>query len=267
MHEAVYGGSLTGNEAVDGKSLLLKVLAGVLMAFLALEMAFYLVVVPSGADVRVEVRGARSVGMDELCALAGITGTEKWLRFNTAQAASKLAACPLFESVTVQKRFPDKVLFTVVERVPVALTYGTRDGRTVPVEIDRNGVAFRIGAVSEESSNLPLLTGPRFDNPVAGQRLNPALKPLLAQIEALEQDRPVLLSSLSEIKVVEKPYGGYDLMLYPVHAPVRVLTDKALNEDAIQYMMLVLDVIGDLSLDIDEIDIRAGTVAYKVKGA
>ena len=89
----------------------------------------------------------------------------------------------------------------------------------------------------------------------------------MAQIEQLERTTPVLLGSLSEIKVEEKLYGGYDLVLYPVHTPVRVRTDKALNEDAIQYMMLVLDVIGDLSLDIDEIDIRAGTVAYKVKGA
>jgi hypothetical protein len=31
-------------------------------------------------------------------------------------------------------------------------------------------------------------------------------------------------------------------------------------------MMLVLDVVKDLSLNIDEIDIRAGTVAYHVKG-
>lgn len=46
---------------------------------------------------------------------------------------------------------------------------------------------------------------------------------------------------------------------------VRVKTDRSLNEDALQYMMLVLDVVQDLELDVAEIDIRAGTVAYKIR--
>lgn len=266
MAEAVFGERSTGHVLVDWKTILLKMLVALLGIFLALEILFYLVLVPANTDIRVEIRGAESVGMDELCALAGITGSEKWLRFDTALAASRLAANPLFETVTVSKKFPDTVIFSVTERQAVALSYGVREGRTVPIEIDRNGVAFRVGGLAS-TSNLPLITGPKFDNPVAGQRLNPALKSLLGQIEQLRLNEPQLLASLSEIKVEEKPYGGYDLILYPVHTPVRVRTDKALNEDAIQYMMLVLDVIGGLNLDIDEIDIRAGTVAYKVKGA
>jgi len=266
MSEAIFGGRSATNDFIDWKSVFLKMLVGLLAIFLALEVAFYLVLVPANADIRVEIRGTETVGMDELCSLAGITGNEKWLRFNTALAASRLAANPLFESVTVSKQFPDTVVVSVTERHAVAFSYGTKDGRTVPVEIDRNGIAFRV-ASNVMGTELPLITGPQFDNPVAGQRLNPALKPLLAQIEALERDKPLLLSALSEIKIEEKPFGGYDLVLYPVHTPVRVKTDKALNEDAIQYMMLVLDVIGGLQLDIDEIDIRAGTVAYKVKGA
>jgi hypothetical protein len=31
-------------------------------------------------------------------------------------------------------------------------------------------------------------------------------------------------------------------------------------------MMLVLDVVDDMKLNIDEIDIRAGTVAYRERG-
>lgn len=266
MSEAIFGGHLAENSPVDLKTVFLKVIVGILALFLVLEIAFYLVYVPASSEVRLELRGAHSLGLDELCAIAGVTGTEKWFRFDTALTASRLAANPLFESVSVSRKFPDTIVVSVVEREAIAVSYGTKDGRTVPIEIDRNGVAFRIGSVPA-ASDLPLITGPQFDNPVAGQRLNPALRPLLSQIEALEKEKPALLSSLSEIKVVEKPYGGYDLVLYPVHASVRVRTDKALNEDAIQYMMLVLDVIGELKLDIDEIDIRAGTVAYKVKGA
>lgn len=266
MAEAVFEGRNAGAILIDWKTILLKMLVGLLALFLVLEIAYYLVIVPANADIRLEIRGTETVGLDEMCAIAGITGTENWLRFDTALAASRLAADPLFETVTVSKKFPDTVTVSVTERHAVAFAYGQRDGRTVPVEIDKNGVAFRVASSSLDSS-LPLITGPKFDNPVAGQRLNPALKPLLAQIETLGQEKPLLLASLSEIKIVEKTFGGYDLVLYPVHTPVRVRTDKALNEDAIQYMMLVLDVIGGLKLDIDEIDIRAGTVAYKVKGA
>jgi cell division protein FtsQ len=96
-------------------------------------------------------------------------------------------------------------------------------------------------------------------------RLHEQLTPLLKQLHELESHNSVLLSSVSEIKIVPKPYGGYDLVIYPVHLPVRVKTDGALNEDALQYMMLVLDVVQDLELDVEEIDIRAGTVAYRVR--
>ena len=41
---------------------------------------------------------------------------------------------------------------------------------------------------------------------------------------------------------------------------------RCMHQDRLQYMMLVLDVVQDLALDIDEIDIRAGTVAYRLKG-
>ena len=97
-------------------------------------------------------------------------------------------------------------------------------------------------------------------------RLNPRLNSVLKDLSDLEAKNPVLLSSVSEIKIAQKTYGGYDLVVYPVHTRVRVRTDKALNEASLQYMMLVLDVVKDLSLNIDEIDIRAGTVVISCKG-
>ena len=76
----------------------------------------------------------------------------------------------------------------------------------------------------------------------------------------------LLISSISEIKVEEKTYGGYDLVLYRCIHLCEIRTIRRLNQDRLQYMMLVLDVVQDLALDIDEIDIRAGTVAYRLKG-
>lgn len=155
-------------------------------------------------------------------------------------------------------------MISVTERQPVAVGFGTLNGSTVPVAIDKNGVVFSVGALPE-NKNLPVLTGLQFDDPQAGMRLNEQLVPLLKQLADMESKNSVLLSSVSEIKIAPKPYGGYDLVLYPVHMPVRVKTDRALNEDALQYMMLLLDVVQDLELDVEEIDIRAGTVAYRVR--
>jgi cell division protein FtsQ len=249
----------------DWKPVALKVLVGFLVVFLLAELAFYLVVIPTTSTVRLTVEGAPSVGYDELCSIAGLDGSEKWIRFNTASTAARLASNPLFESVTVEKKFPDRVVISVKERIPVAVSLGVIDGRTVPVEIDRKGVAFRIGRLPAKST-LPLITGLTFENPVPGMRLDSRLRPLLENLADIGAKNPVLLASVSEIKIDEKAYGGYDLVVYPVHTPVRVRTDKALNEDALQYMMLVLDVVKNLDPSIDEIDIRAGTVSYRAKG-
>ncbi len=249
----------------DWKPYLLKILIGVLIVFLLAELSFYVIVVPTTSKINLILKGAPDIGYDELCSIAGLSGLEKWIDFNSASTASRLASNPLFESVIVEKTFPDRVTISVIERVAVAVAFGKINGRTVPLEIDRSGVAFRIGSLTA-GANLPLITGLTFENPVPGMRLHASLKPLLEQLSSLEMKNPVLLSSISEIKIESKTYGGYDLVVYPVHTPVRVRTDKALNEDALQYMMLVLDVVKDLSLNIDEIDIRAGTVAYKLKG-
>lgn len=252
-------------EKTDGRKILLKVLIGLLIVLLAVELLFYIILVPVTSEVRLEITGTETMGYDEVCQLAGISGSEKWLHFNASSVATRLASNPLFESVTVSKQFPDTVNISFKERTPVAVCFGEIGGRTVPLEIDREGVAFRIGG-TEIGNNIPLLTGLTFENPVAGMRLNERLKPLLQQIEYLENNHPVLLASVSEIKIEPKTYGGYDLVLYPVHTPVKVRTDKALNQDVIQYIMLVLDVVQAEIQDIDEIDIRAGTVAYRMKG-
>lgn len=265
MYEAyVIEHSNTGTSE-DWKPFAIKVLIGLLIVFLLAEFTFYLVIVPSTSQIHLTAKGAPNIGYDELCSLAGLSGSEKWMDFNSASTASRLASNPLFESVIVEKIFPDRVAISLVERIPVAIAFGIINGRTVPLEIDRAGVAFRIGNLSVDTT-LPLITGLIFENPVPGMRLHTSLKPLLEQLSELDKKNPVLLSSISEIKIETKTYGGYDLVIYPVHTPVRVRLDKALNEDSLQYMMLVLDVVQDLSLDIDEIDIRAGTVAYRLKG-
>ena len=57
--------------------------------------------------------------------------------------------------------------------------------------------------------------------------------------------------------------GNYELALYPSQAKVKVLSDRNLNEDALQYMMVVLDVVNSIEPDVSEIDLRYGAVSYR----
>ena len=58
------------------------------------------------------------------------------------------------------------------------------------------------------------------------------------------------------------------MLLYPIQMRTKVRTDGALNEELLQYMMLMLDVVRKSNLrdKITEVDVRAGTVAYRMKG-
>ena len=250
------------NSSKAGNSLLKILLALLLCVLVALSLC-YLIIAPASSYVSVEVTGQAQIGVEEILSIAGIRADSKWGDFDASAAEKKLRLHPLFSEATVTKKFPDRVVVSVRERVPVAIAVGEFEGRSVPVEIDKDGIIFRIGAANAKP--LPLITGINMANPVPGSSLNAQLRPLLRQLEALENENPRLLALVSEIKVAPKAYGSYDLVLFPVHTNVPVRTDRALNADALQYMMLVLDVVEDLGLGIREIDIRAGTVSYTLE--
>ena len=70
-------------------------------------------------------------------------------------------------------------------------------------------------------------------------------------------------AAVSEICVVPKEYGNYELVLIPSSAHVKVLTDRSLNEEALKYMMVVLDVVKQLETDVSEVDLRYGSVSSR----
>ena len=71
-------------------------------------------------------------------------------------------------------------------------------------------------------------------------------------------------ASLSEICVLPKDSGNYELALIPSQSKVKVLTDRALNEDALKYMLVVLDVVNQIGTEVEvaAVDLRYGSVSY-----
>jgi len=94
--------------------------------------------------------------------------------------------------------------------------------------------------------------------------LDSKYRSLLERVSLIQDSNPAYFSAVSEIKVLPKEYGNYELALYPLYSKVRVLTDRNLCESALQSMMLVLEMVKGLRPNVSEVDLRYGAVSYKL---
>ena len=241
---------------------LLKVLFIVLGFLIIAEVLIYTILMPCLAPVKITYSGLETFTAQQISNYLEITPKLTWIQFDSAKAASKLASNAVIENVVIEKHFPDQVLVKIVERKAVAVTLANINGKTVPVQIDKNGVIFAVDR-GMPSNTVPLIAGFTFDTIAEGMRINGKLRPLMEQVAEIQQTNPAYFSVLSEIRVLPKDYGSYDLELYPVHSRVKVLTDRTLNIEALQYMMVVLDVFNSMKTNVSELDLRYGSISYR----
>jgi len=179
-----------------------------------------------------------------------------------------LAGIVSIESVRVFKHLPGRLQIIIQERQPVASAFVNLDGRTVPVLFDSQGIVFQIGSAKKNeflSGVLPVISGFEISAPYLGEKLPGIYIPLLEDIERLKVSNPNLLKMISEIKINQKSFGNFDLILYPIHKKIKVrLSD--LNEDLLQYNLLFIDLLSDES-GIDSFDSRSGIASYIPKEA
>ena len=271
MSEAIFTDfdqfSLEGDRDTSGgdkKIVILKIVVLVLCLLLLIEAVLYTFVIPCLAPVKIECKGLSSLTENDLIQELGDMQNSTWINFDTAKAVSILSSISAIDTVSVDKHFPDHVTVVVRERIPVAKTIIMVNGRSTPVQIDENGVLFTTKAYSNFSdSSIPLVTGLPVDNVKDGMRLNSKYRALMEQVATIRALPQKYFAAISEIQVVPKEYGNYELVLYPIHTRVRVLTDRTLNEDALKYMMVVLDVVNSIEPDVGEIDLRYGSVSYR----
>ena len=241
---------------------LVKILLIVLSFLIVAEVLIYTILMPCLAPVKVTYSGLETFSAQQISNYLGITPKLTWIQFDSAKAASKLAGNAVIENVVIEKHFPDQVMVNIVERKAVAVSLVNINGKTVPIQIDKNGVIFAVDR-GMPTASVPLLTGFTFDTIAEGMRLNGKLRPLMEQIAEIQSTNPEYFSVLSEIRVISKDYGSYELELYPVHSRIKVLTDRTLNLEALQYMMVVLDVIDSMQSDVSAVDLRYGSISYK----
>ena len=121
-----------------------------------------------------------------------------------------------------------------------------------------NGSASRIERQNQGVATL-------IENLQEGMRLPAKYRVLMEQISAIRNLSQKYFAAISEIQVVPKEYGNYELVLYPTQAKVRVLTDRSLTEDALKYMMVVLDVVNSIEPDVVEVDLRYDSLSYRCR--
>ncbi|WP_294427909.1 FtsQ-type POTRA domain-containing protein [uncultured Treponema sp.] len=253
----------------ESKMNAVKIFAAIFGILLICELCVYFFVVPCLDKVDITWNGLSSYTKESMTSVIAPCANKKFMNFSSSEAKSLLLSVPGVESVQISKRFPNKVYINVTERKPVAMTFVSSNDRTVSVEIDRNGVLFSGTANSSKIANsdtsLPLISGIPVENIPEGMRIPQKYRALMEQIDSIRSLSQNYFAAISEIHVIPKEYGNYELVLYPIHSRTRILTGRQLKEEDLQYMMVALDVVNALEPDVEEIDLRYGSVTYRTK--
>ncbi|MBQ4379022.1 MAG: FtsQ-type POTRA domain-containing protein [Treponema sp.] len=252
----------------DTKMTAVKIIAAIFAILLVCELCVYFFVVPCLDKVEISWTGLSSYTAESMNSVIFPVSNKKFMNFSEGEAKSLVMSVPGIENVKITKRFPNKVYINVTERKPVAMTFVTSNGRTVPVEIDKSGVLFYSNseALSRDSS-LPLISGIPVENIPEGMRIPQKYRALMEQIDQIRSLSQNYFAAISEIHVIPKEYGNYELVLYPIHSRTRILTGRQLSEESLQYMLIALDAVNRLerNKEVEEIDLRYGSVTYRTK--
>ncbi|MCR4580754.1 MAG: FtsQ-type POTRA domain-containing protein [Treponema sp.] len=252
------------SRSADNKIKIIKVIFIVLCILLIGELVAYKYIMPSFSNPKVTVSGQKNYSAEEIARKLLKMNANTWFDFDVDQAVSILSSEAGIESVSVEKHFPDKIFINVVERDPVAVTFVVENGRTYPVEIDKNGVLFH-GKENyvADTAKVPIISGLPIEYMAQGMRIPNIYRPLIEQIASISALPQKYFAGISEICVLPNEFGNYELALFPAQSKIKVLTDRALNEDALKYMMVVLDVVNQIGTVVSEVDLRYGSVSVK----
>ncbi|MDR1351694.1 MAG: FtsQ-type POTRA domain-containing protein [Treponema sp.] len=245
-------------------------LAVLIAGILAAELLWLFGITPLLPLSVVEVNPVSGIDRAVILARAGIGSHSSYLTVDAALAERNLEQMYQVESARVVKQYPDTVRVFVEQRRPAALSLVNAAGRIIPVYIDKHGMLIQIGVSPLNAGSpmaLPIVSGLSFERLEEGVRLPAELEGFFSRLDSLNENAPELLAFISEIGINKKAYNGFDLILYPVNSVIKFRLEPDLNEDALRYMILMMDVFDSTGVQVDEVDLRNGTASYVVKEA
>ncbi|MCL2208652.1 MAG: FtsQ-type POTRA domain-containing protein [Treponema sp.] len=230
----------------------------------AAQMIWLFGVTPFVPFSTIEIQTFAGLQRSEVLLTAGLDDGSSFFSTSAADVKNKIESNLLVESAAVIKRFPDKLSIYLYPRRPAAVALANFGSQQVPILIDRYGVFFRYGDPQTHGmTEYPVISG--FENPQLNMRLPATLVSLPESLSLIASSSPQLLSAISEIRIEQKAWEGYDLVLFPVHSSIKVRLENNLTEDVLRYMLLMLNVFKDNEQRPEEIDFRSGIGSYRVK--
>lgn len=252
------------DESSDKVIKIIKTIFVILCIFLVAELVVYKYVMPCFSSPKVTLKGQNAFSPEEIAMKLLPMNSTNWVDFNVEQAVAILSSEPGIENVTVEKKFPDKIFINIKERVPVAITFVMDEGISTPLEIDDDGVLFPVKNNANINTNqTPIISGLQVEHMAGGMRIPSKYKPLMEQIKKISESGKNYFAGISEICILSKDTGSYELALIPSQSKIKVLTDRSLNEESLKYMMVVLDILKDLETEVSEVDLRYGSISCK----
>jgi cell division septal protein FtsQ len=246
-----------------------SILAGLLAGF-ALITLFFIAVLPMTEIHGLKVTGVSILDQAELASWAGLPEHPYWFNVDCEAIALNISAHPRVAGVSVERRFPNVVTATVVERVPLAVVYARSiSGRIEAHCVDSMGVVFAPASDYPASGTLPVMSGLEIRGLRYGLRLEGTFAALLSSLAEIRGSNPALISAISEFRVVSRDGSPAELLVYPARYQVPVRMRPVLNAGLLKTMMLVLDVVEaeGLAPSIRELDLRNDTFVYRTKEA
>lgn len=245
---------------------LTKIVVTLILLCAFIEVALWKFILPSVASPLVSVTGQETFTARQIVALLRPLNVTNWFAFNIDKAVALICNNSAIENVAIKKVFPNKILISVTERKAVASIFVNIANTSTLMEVDKNGVLFKKPQPKEgvdfTNDNIPVISGLPIDHLTEGMRIGQKFRPLIEQIATIQDSPTRYFSAISEICVVPKEYGNYELVIIPAKSNIKICGDRVLTEDSLKYMMVALDIVMKLEPTAKQIDIRSGVVSY-----
>lgn len=242
----------------------------VLMVVVAIVTALYMlavaVVLPRVRISRIHVQADFEISRQELLSLAGLDTAPFYFSVRPGEVAQRLEELPLIKTAVVERVFPDTVRLDLQRRRPVALVFFSRNGRLVPAVLDEQGVIFDTGPHLAEL-DLPVISGIEFQGSPLGSRMPDMVAGFLHSLHELQVEEPRLFDRLSELHVVPRRNGGFDVLMFTADYRVPIRLGMVITPELSRWSLMVLDVLSQQGIEgeVSEVDFRSGEIVYRMK--
>ncbi|OQY40049.1 MAG: hypothetical protein B6229_02565 [Spirochaetaceae bacterium 4572_7] len=249
---------------MKSREILIKIIYGLSIVFILIIFLVF-VLFPFFKIDRVNL-DSELVFSRNITEIAGLDSNSSFLFLNIDEVQSRLLREPLVRKVFIDKQFPNTLNITIFGREALVIGYANRDGLSIPLCFDENGVAFQIGERVEDV-DLPVISGDiDFNKVTNGGGLPVVLVPLLKSLKEIRGIVPDIYSTISEIAIIKRGDMTYDLEMNFTFSKIRALLQGDICVEQLKNVVVVTSLLDRENVSVSFIDFRADQIVYKEEG-